>query len=240
MPARSLQGVSPRAFVERSTRVVPVPGLEGIRLHLADDAMALWHATREATGDADEPIPFWGMAWGGGLAIVRVCPGASGCRRWSAGPRPRIGVRAVRHRGGSRRGTFGRRGRYRPFRGGGDRAECARQPPAHPGPREDVLDQGLPDVDIVLAGDCWYESTQASRVMAWSRRAWESGVDVLLGDPGRRYLPLDGLRELAALRRSLDGRPGGPRADARLGPHVRPVIGHAASTSVVCRGAMAM
>src|SRR5262245_24529773 len=62
--------VSPRAFVQRSTRLQPVPGAESIRLYLADDAMALWQATREQTGDPDEPIPFWGVAWGGGLAIA--------------------------------------------------------------------------------------------------------------------------------------------------------------------------
>ena len=65
------RSVDPRTLVERMTSLMPVPGAEWIRLHLADDAMSLWHATREASGDPDEPIPFWGMAWGGGLAIAR-------------------------------------------------------------------------------------------------------------------------------------------------------------------------
>src|SRR5262245_45085421 len=63
--------ISPRAFVQRMTRLQSVPGAEWIRLYLADDAMVLWHATRELSGDPDEPIPFWGVAWGGGLAIAR-------------------------------------------------------------------------------------------------------------------------------------------------------------------------
>ena len=65
------RSVDPRTLVERMTSLMPVPGAEWIRLHLADDAMSLWQATREASGDPDEPIPFWGMAWGGGLAVAR-------------------------------------------------------------------------------------------------------------------------------------------------------------------------
>ena len=62
---------SARAFVLRHTRLQEVPGLDGIRLHLADDVLALWRATQEATGDPDAPLPYWAFAWGGGLAIAR-------------------------------------------------------------------------------------------------------------------------------------------------------------------------
>ena len=61
----------------------------------------------------------------------------------------------------------------------------------------DVLDEEPPDVDVILAGDCWYEARLAARVLPWLRRARDRGVDVLVGDPGRRYLPAAGLVELA-------------------------------------------
>ena len=35
---------SARAFVLRHTRLRPVPGLEAIRLQLADEVLPLWHA----------------------------------------------------------------------------------------------------------------------------------------------------------------------------------------------------
>ena len=54
-----------------------------------------------------------------------------------------------------------------------------------------------PDADVVLAGDCWYEGRLASRVLPWLRRAAASGIDVLVGDPGRAYLPADALQEIA-------------------------------------------
>jgi predicted nicotinamide N-methyase len=63
--------------------------------------------------------------------------------------------------------------------------------------RADVLDAGPPDAEVVLAGDTWYEAGLAERVLPWLRRARDAGIDVLVGDPGRRYLPTDALVELA-------------------------------------------
>ena len=64
--------------------------------------------------------------------------------------------------------------------------------------RRDVLDEEPPDVDVILAGDCWYDARLAERVLPWLRRARDRGIDVLVGDPGRRYLPTDELVELAS------------------------------------------
>jgi len=50
---------------------------------------------------------------------------------------------------------------------------------------------------VILAGDCWYEASLAQRVTPWLRRAVANGSRVLIGDPGRRYLPADELDELA-------------------------------------------
>jgi len=47
-----------------------VPGLETIRLHLADEALPLWHAVQLETGDPDTALPYWAFAWGGGLAVA--------------------------------------------------------------------------------------------------------------------------------------------------------------------------
>ena len=48
-----------------------MPGLETIRLHLADEVLPLWHAVQLETGDTDAALPYWAFAWGGGLAIAR-------------------------------------------------------------------------------------------------------------------------------------------------------------------------
>jgi predicted nicotinamide N-methyase len=64
--------------------------------------------------------------------------------------------------------------------------------------RRDVLDDEPPDVDVILAGDCWYDARLAERVLPWLRRARDREIDVLVGDPGRRYLPTGALVELAS------------------------------------------
>jgi predicted nicotinamide N-methyase len=51
---------------------------------------------------------------------------------------------------------------------------------------------------VILAGDCWYDARLAERVLPWLRRANDRGIRVVVGDPGRRYLPTDELHELAA------------------------------------------
>ena len=48
-----------------------------------------------------------------------------------------------------------------------------------------------------LAGDVCYERPMAERVQRWLRRCASRGATVLLGDPGRNYLPQEGLEELA-------------------------------------------
>jgi predicted nicotinamide N-methyase len=189
--------ISPRAFVQRSTRLQPVPGAEWIRLHLADDAMALWQATRELSGDPDEPIPFWGIAWGGGLAIASylrdhpdvaagkrvldlgsgsglcaIAAGMAGASLVTAVDVDRFAIAAI---GINARANHQRVGVV----------------------ADDLLQRHRPDVDLVLAGDCWYEDLMGQRATTWLRRAWLGGIDVLLGDPGRRYLPAEGLDELA-------------------------------------------
>ena len=61
---------SARAFVLRHTRLRPVPGLEAIRLQLADEVLPLWHAIQVETGDPEAALPYWAFAWGGGLAVA--------------------------------------------------------------------------------------------------------------------------------------------------------------------------
>jgi len=64
----------------------------------------------------------------------------------------------------------------------------------------DLLDDPPPAVDVLLAADTWYEGPVAERFMPWLRASAAAGVRVLIGDPGRKYLPdpVDaGLVELA-------------------------------------------
>ncbi|MBI3752075.1 MAG: methyltransferase [Chloroflexi bacterium] len=191
---------SPRAFVARHTRLQPVPGLGKLRLHLADDVLALWRATQLATDDPEAPLPYWAFAWGGGLAIasyLREHPEVVAGRRvvdLASGS----GLCAiVAMRAGATDATaididrFAAAAIELNARACGVRVAVVRR---------DVLDdpEPPPDADLILAGDCWYEARFAARVMPWLRRANDRGIDVLLGDPGRRYLPVGELVKVAA------------------------------------------
>jgi len=180
-----------RAFVRRETRLVDVPGLPGVRLHLADDVMAMCRLTGRELGQPDPDLPYWAFAWAGGLAISRyllehpdevagrtVLDVASGsglcaivamrCGAASVGaididPFAEAAVAVNAQANGVRVGFSAR----------------------------DVLDAPPPPCDVILAGDVCYQETMAGRMLAWLRRATESGTRVLIGDPGRTYVPAD-------------------------------------------------
>jgi len=54
-----------------------------------------------------------------------------------------------------------------------------------------------PDVALMLVGDLFYDPDLATRVMAFLERCVAAGVEVLIGDPWRAFLPSDRLRVVA-------------------------------------------
>lgn len=189
---------SPRAFVLRQTRLRPVPGLEQIRLHLADEVLPLWHAVQVETGDPDAALPYWAFAWGGGLAIGRYLgehpEAVAGRRVFDLGSGSGLCAIAAMLAGaasatGADIDVFAAAAIERNARANRVRVAVVRR---------DVLDDEPPDAEVILAGDCWYEAGFAARVLPWLARARDRGIDVLVGDPGRRYLPTDDLEEVAA------------------------------------------
>lgn len=62
----------------------------------------------------------------------------------------------------------------------------------------DLLDGApLPGVDLVAVGDLFYAPDLAARVTAFLHICVMAGAIVLVGDPGRAYLPQDRLRPVA-------------------------------------------
>lgn len=166
-----------------------MPDLAGIRLHLADDVMAVCSAAGRELDDPDPALPYWAFAWAGGLAIARylvdrpeevagksvldVATGSGLCALVAA----RVGggpVHAIDSDPLAEAAV----------------AVNARANDLHVSVRlADPLADPPPDVDVVLAGDVCYEETMAARMLDWLSAAAANGSRVLLGDPGRRYLP---------------------------------------------------
>ena len=61
----------------------------------------------------------------------------------------------------------------------------------------DLLDGVPPDVEVICAGDVFYEQPMAGRVLAWLTEAARRGTRVLVGDPLRTYFPKQGFDLLA-------------------------------------------
>ncbi|HEY5487633.1 MAG TPA: 50S ribosomal protein L11 methyltransferase [Candidatus Limnocylindrales bacterium] len=189
---------SPRAFVLHHTRLRPVPGFEEIRLQLADEVLPLWRAVELETNDPDPALPYWAFAWAGGLAICRYLRDhgeiAAGRRVFDIASGSGLCAIAALHAGaaeatGADIDAFAAAAIELNARANGCRVTVVRR---------DVLEEESPDVDLILAGDCWYDAGLAERVLPWLLRARGRGIDVLVGDPGRRYLPIDELVELAS------------------------------------------
>src|SRR5262249_19361296 len=73
--------------------------------------------------------------------------------------------------------------------------------------RVDLLDGDGGDAEVVLAGDVFYSDHMAERMLAFLHRSAERGARILVGDPGRAYLPNDRLDVLATYRVSMLGAP---------------------------------
>jgi predicted nicotinamide N-methyase len=180
-----------RAFVRRHTKLLPLSDVPGVRLHVADDVMTVCRLAGTELGLSDPPLPFWAFPWAGGLAIARylvdhpdevagrtvvdlaagsgLCAivalrcGAASAEAIDVDPFSEAAVELNARANGVRVGFTSR----------------------------DLLADGPPDCDVILAGDVCYEETMASRMLAWLRLAADGGTRVLIGDPGRKYLPRD-------------------------------------------------
>ncbi len=159
--------------------------------------MALWHATQVATDDPDAPLPYWGVAWGGGLAVARYLrdrpEAVTGRRILDLGSGSGLCAIVAAQSGAASVVACD----IDPFAvaaiGLNARANRVRVATA----RGDALAADPPDVDVILAGDCSYDARLTDRVMVWLDGARAAGVHVLLGDPGRRHLRTDQLAEIA-------------------------------------------
>ena len=180
------------AFIRDNTRLLAPPLAPGLRLYLADEAVALWQKTEDDLGEIGLPPPFWAFAWAGGQALARyildnpqqvaakrVLDFASGSGLVAIAA-ARAGARAVE---ASEIDAF---------------AEAAiALNAAENGVAVTVLAENVVGVDrgwdVVLAGDVSYEKDMAEAVTAWLEGLAARGALVLIGDPRRSYLALDRL-----------------------------------------------
>jgi predicted nicotinamide N-methyase len=197
------RAVDATAFIRANTRLQPVPHAPEIMLHLADEAVPLWQRTEEELGAIGLPPPFWAFAWAGGQALARYVLDA---------PARVAGLRVLDLASGSGLVAIAaaKAGAAPVVASEIDafaEAAIALNAAAN-GVYVDVLARDLlddsapsaPRYDMILIGDLFYERETAARAVAFAERCRAAGSCVLIGDPGRSYLPKDRLAQLAEYR----------------------------------------
>ncbi|MER8977112.1 MULTISPECIES: methyltransferase [unclassified Mesorhizobium] len=198
---------SARKFILDNTTLMAPPHVPEIRLHLADDAHELWRRTEDELTEIGLPPPFWAFAWAGGQGLARYIldnPAAVRGKRvldFASGS-GLVAIAAVKAGAAEVIAAD-----IDPFC-----ATAIRLNGEANGVEIELLagdcigtDAGW---DVVLAGDVFYDKTFADRLMPWFAALRARGADILVGDPGRSYLPKAGLDPLAvyevAVTRALE------------------------------------
>jgi predicted nicotinamide N-methyase len=201
--------LDPAVFVRCNTTISAPPLVPEVRLHLASEITPIWQATEESLARGGVPPPFWAFAWAGGQALARYIldhPGeVAGRCVLDFGSGSGLVAIAAAKAGAARVAAA----EIDPFAAAAIAANAALNEVAISITAADVIDAADPGWEVVAAGDVCYEQPMAARVAAWLR-GLARGCHVLLGDPGRAYLPASGLREraryLVSTSRDLEDR----------------------------------
>jgi predicted nicotinamide N-methyase len=186
------------ALIRDQTRLIAPPLVPEIRLHLADAITPIWSASEAALEANGVSPPYWAFAWVGGQALARhvldagtpvlrgkrVLDLAAGC-----------GVAGI---AAAKVGAIVTAADIDRFALAAAGLNAAENGVSLATLSDDLLAQpadGLP-WDAVLAGDVCYERPMAERMIRFLR-AMAQGRTVWLADPGRSYLPKEGLEEIA-------------------------------------------
>lgn len=193
--------VDPLRFIRANTRLLPVPHAPEIVLHVADEATELWQKTEDELDSIGLPPPFWAFAWAGGQALARhildrpdlvagqrILDFASGSGLVAIA----AALAGATHATASDLDAFAIAviGLNAEANGVGERITPV---------LDDLIGSRPADLGVttILVADIFYESDIAGRVTDWLAALHEQGATILIGDPGRSYLPRDRLDILA-------------------------------------------
>ncbi len=189
-----------REFILANTKLMPVPLVPEVRLHLAHEAVPLWQKTEEELGQMGLPPPFWAFAWAGGQALARYVLDNPDVVRGKtvidlASGSGLVGIAAIR--AGARSVLAAD---IDHFALEAIRLNAESNAVEMAAVADDLLQAAAPAAGAILVGDLFYERDLAQRLLAWLLAAHQQGADVLIGDPGRSYLPRERLVAVASYR----------------------------------------
>ncbi|PZU86468.1 MAG: nicotinamide N-methylase [Shinella sp.] len=186
----------PESFILANTSLMAPPHVPEIRLRLASEVHDLWLKTEDDLKEIGLPPPFWAFAWAGGQGLARYILDH---------PETVAGKSVVDFASGS--GLVAIAAAFAgaksvlavdidPWARTAVRLNAAANGVSVDFSGDDFIGQSL-DVDLLLAGDVFYDRDFAAALVEWFTRLSAGGVTVLVGDPGRSYRPTERLEPLA-------------------------------------------
>ncbi|HWH27886.1 MAG TPA: 50S ribosomal protein L11 methyltransferase, partial [Mycobacteriales bacterium] len=152
-----------RSLVLARTRLGVPPTVPELRLHLADDMDAAWQSLQRELDDGELPPPFWAFAWVGGQALARYVLDAPaevrGRRVLDLASGSGLCALAARRAGAGQVQAVD----VDPVAGCAIGLNAAANGLDVDVVTADLLDEAPPDVDVVLAGDVFYDAAMAAR-----------------------------------------------------------------------------
>lgn len=184
--------MKPADFIRNNLRLDPVPSLPGIMLYTAHPGSRLSRLSA-----ADDAAPYWAYQWAGGLALAHHFAAhpdlAAGKRLLDLGAGSGlVGIAAAKARAIVSAAEIDPNGR----------AAIALNAAAN-GFVIEVIDVDIASAapegfDLIAAGDVFYNPEVGQRMLPFLQRCMDAGMDVLIGDPQRRDLPVEDLDRIAA------------------------------------------
>lgn len=186
----------PETFIRANTSLSTPPHVPEIRLHLAHEAHELWLKTEDELQEIGLPPPFWAFAWAGGQGLARYVldhqdevagkrvvdfASGSGLVAISAVMAGAADVVAVD---------------IDPWATRAIRLNAALNHVVIRASGEDIIGTTI-DADVLLAGDVFYDRDFAAALVPWFEMLRAEGKTILVGDPGRSYLPRSRLKACA-------------------------------------------
>ncbi len=188
-----------KAFIRANTRLKPVAHVPEISLHVADESVPIWQKTEEELDAIGLPPPYWAFAWAGGQALARYVldhrEAVAGRRVLDLASGSGLVAIAAAMAGAvvvaADIDAFTDAAISLNIEVNGVYADILVR---------DMLDDpppAAPRYDVILVGDLFYERDTAARALVFLDRHAAVGTRVLVGDPGRTYLPKERLSQLA-------------------------------------------
>lgn len=182
--------------IRAATELMPTELLPEILLYQATEITPLWQATEDLLKKVEIEPPFWAFAWAGGQATARLLldrPELVAGRRvldFACGG----GIASIAAMKAGAASVLAVD--IDPLAIAATRANAAANGVVVETLAADLVGGPLPDCDLLMAGDVCYDARMTAHILPWLRQVAASGITVLLGDPGRAYVPTSGI-ELA-------------------------------------------